>query len=476
MGKRLMLILACALLVGLVALPAFAEVQNVKVSGDITALGISRSHFKLGTINRSDDKVSHAASITRLRVDADLTEKVGATIRLINERDWGGNDSWNRNNDGVTAEGDANTVATVNLDLAYISLKEFLYSPLTVIIGRQELHFGNDFIIGDPDTNNVVSGTSLTDADLSKKKAFDAIRGTLNYDPLVIDILWAKIQENTVEGGAGAAATEKDDIDLFGVNARYDFGGKYKTIGELYYFGKVDNTPRDNVNNTDVKSVTRTDTFGGRAEITPMERLNLQAELAFQGGKINNNDAAQSTRKHRAMAAQGIGRYALNMKYNPVLMAIYSFYSGDRQSEHINTSDGGWDPMFENQTSGHIINVLFNVPNSHILNLRGSIVPMEDVTLTLDYVWLNIARDIPATVNGAAVTTTTTYDINHTAITPLIIPGNKHLGDEIDLTLKYDYTEDVQLGLMAGVFFPGDVFRNNPDNVGELIASCTVAF
>ena len=41
----------------------------------------------------------------------------------------------------------------IALDLANVRLKEFLYAPLDLTIGRQELHYGNDFIMGDPDTN-----------------------------------------------------------------------------------------------------------------------------------------------------------------------------------------------------------------------------------------------------------------------------------------------------------------------------------
>ena len=40
MGKRLIVVLALALLVGVTFSAAYAEVQNVKVSGDITTLNI----------------------------------------------------------------------------------------------------------------------------------------------------------------------------------------------------------------------------------------------------------------------------------------------------------------------------------------------------------------------------------------------------------------------------------------------------
>lgn len=477
MGKRLMLILACALLVGFLALPAFAEVQNIRVSGDITAMGLSRSGFHLGYNDsadaalRPDDTESHALSILRLKVDAELTEKVSATARLINERNWGEEDTDSTSNPNPPSPSrSAATVdsSNIDVDLAFITLREFLDSPLTLIIGRQELHFGNDFIIGDSDTNNQVSNSSaLVDADLSKRKAFDAIRGTLNYDPLVVDLFWAKVRENTLLGNN--ASPEKDDIDLFGVNGRYDFGGKYKTIAELYWFGKIDNRSRDA--NAAVKSATKTNTIGGRVEVTPMERLNLQAELAFQSGRLNSANNT-NVREHEAVAAQGIARYALNMKYRPVLMAIYSFYSGDKDGSGTN-SDHNWDPMYENQTSGHIINVLFNASDAHILNLRGSLVPIEDLTVTLDYVWLALAKPLPA---GTA--TMTTFLQNHASVTPNVRPGNNHLGDEIDLTLTYDYTEDVQLGLMAGVFMPGSAFRDRArdNNVSEVIASVKVAF
>ncbi|MDD5005811.1 MAG: alginate export family protein [Candidatus Omnitrophica bacterium] len=459
MGKRLMLLLVFALVLGLV-IPAYAEVQNIKVSGDITMYGISRDGFNMGdTTIKADDTESHAATIARLRIDADLTENVGATLRLINERDW---------------DAEAASTSEIVVDLASITLKEFLYSPLTLTLGRQELHFGNDFIVGDPDANNNAAGTTLTDFDLSSKKAFDAVRGTLNYDPLVLDLFWAKIDENTVLGTN--TNPEKDDIDLFGINARYDFGGKWKTIGETYYFGKIDNSVRDtnaaisptgaNIN----KKATRIHTVGVRGEVTPTPRLNLQGETAYQFGTYN--DGANSTlnnSKVSAWAAQGIATYALNMKYSPVLMAIYSVYSCSDSGSAAHS----WDPMFENQTSGHIINVLFNATQSQVLNLRGSIVPAEDLKLTLDYVWLNLSNDLDA--NSVLINTRNPSHVAHTNA----YSGNRHLGDEIDLTLTYDYTADVQLGLMAGYFRPGQAFAVSDHRFGdvkEAIASIKVSF
>src|SRR3989338_3924536 len=86
---KLMSILA---IVALIAVPAFAEVQNVKVSGDIDSKVIYRNNydFKQGPIagNVNSDKDIWFNTVTRVQVDADLTDNVSTCIRLLNERDW----------------------------------------------------------------------------------------------------------------------------------------------------------------------------------------------------------------------------------------------------------------------------------------------------------------------------------------------------------------------------------------------------
>ena len=460
MGRRLMLILTCALIVGL-ALPAFAEVQNVKVSGDINMMGISRSYFNsdavgAAAINKDDDKESHAATIMRLRFDADLTENVSTTFRLINERDW-------------TAE--LATTEEISVDLASITLKEFLYSPLTMIIGRQELHFGNDLIIGDPDTNRVSVGTSLTDQDLTSKKAFDAVRATLDYDPLVIDIIWAKIQEGTVVGARAPGNNEKDDEDLWGINARWDVGGNWNIINELYLFRKTDRSATANEQKEVINNI------GVRTEMSPKERLMLQGEVAFQNGRRREtavaNDNLNLLVNHQAWAGQLIATYVYDMKYNPVLTGSYSYFSGDPDTISATTdsnSSRAWDPMYENQTAGHIANIMIAPANLHVYDLRGTITPMEDLALTLDLSWYQFAETYS---RGDVITTGTPNGLTATHT----MTGDDHAGSEVDVILTYDYTEDVQLSLLGGMFFPGDAFDSGDvANTRELIASVKVEF
>ena len=136
--KKGLLFCALALLL-VVALPAFAEVQNVKVSGDLKTYFGYRNNFDLRNDSTHDDHQDWFNSVTRVKVDADLTDNVSTTVRLLNERDW------DQETTGITSTGDTG----ISIDLASVTLKEFLYSPLSLTIGRQNLRYGNGLVVGD---------------------------------------------------------------------------------------------------------------------------------------------------------------------------------------------------------------------------------------------------------------------------------------------------------------------------------------
>ena len=165
MVRRISLSVCLVALIGFVALPAFAAVQNVKISGDINVSGVARSNLDLDKsssvansvgANSNQDNQSDFLSITRVKVDADLTDNVSTSVRLINERNWNGDSATgttgaNRNIGFTTANAPA-TEKQFDLDLASITLREFLTPALTLTVGRQELRFGNGWVVGRPDS------------------------------------------------------------------------------------------------------------------------------------------------------------------------------------------------------------------------------------------------------------------------------------------------------------------------------------
>jgi len=116
MSKFLTLICVLAVAVAL-CVPAYAEVQNVKVSGDLTVRSLYRSNYDLDDndanstgVTPSNNSDNYFMQSVGINIDADLTDNVSTTVRLVNQRDWDNNSSGSATFD-------------VDLDLAYVTLK-----------------------------------------------------------------------------------------------------------------------------------------------------------------------------------------------------------------------------------------------------------------------------------------------------------------------------------------------------------------
>jgi len=421
MIKRLSVLLCLALVAGL-ACSAYAEVQNVKVGGDITVLGVGRSNFDLSNGSEGDkenDQRSLFATQTRVRIDSDLTDNVTATLRLINERSW-------------TTEDNAST--DIDLDLAYVTLKEFLYSPLSLKIGRQELRFGNALIIGSVNTYDagVLNGVP---SDLSIRKSFDALRATLNYDPLVVDTFYAKINE-------GTSQVINDDTDLYGVNVAYDFGTK-GAKAEVYLFSKNDSSADKN---------DKINTVGTLLSAQLVENLNTSLEVAYQDGYDRSSSV-----KRNAWAMQAMADYTFaDVSMKPNVGLGYTYLSGDKDSS--DSKNKAWNSMYYDQALNNITYAILPFSNLRVANLKGGLKPMEDLSLSAVYGYYMLDKKTD-TFGG--------YSMN----------SKKDLGNALDITATYDYTEDVQFGLTAGMFAPGKAFASSNDRTAtQLIGSMKVSF
>lgn len=442
MVKKLMLAVA---LVALVAAPAFAAVQNVKVGGSIMTASINRNTFDLGSNGDNPNNQNIIASVTTLGVGADLTDNVSTFVKMANERGWG-----------------INSGDTFYIDEANVTLKEFLYSPLTLKIGRQPLVYGNQFVIGKNSSNTNHFATVATD--LAANNNFDAIKAVLTYDPLTVDLLASKVSEGSIY-----QQNDADDLDLYGVNANYKFGDKMNTVVEAYTFVRVNKTALTATNNETQNLYVP----GLRVSTNPIEGLNLQLEGAYEKGTYGANDVVV-----RAFGLQGKVNYALPVlkDLNPVVSGGYTHLSGDK-----NTDDGkcySFDPLYANQNVGRIFNALFTASNLRIAEVAIAVDPVKDVNVKLS--WSNLAMDkIDKGTDG-------TQDINKTefinqpfssAVAIAHSTNKKDLGNEFDLDLSYAYTEDVRFAVSAGVFKPGKAFAiDGKDSASQVISSVSVQF
>jgi len=472
----------------LIASPAFAAVQNVKVSGDIQTTFLDRSDFGLGYVSSGTPQGLTSqvgvAEQTRVRIDADLTDNVSATVRLINETAW-----------GIGAgEIEDGAGKSVDLDLAYVTLREFLYSPLTLTIGRQDFYFGNGLIIGGGPLNVTSGHFSGLANDLSEITSQDGVKAVLDYKPLTLTMIYIKNEESfhsLVGTYTSVSNNSEENSDVYGINANYQLGDAYNTVLEAYLFSEINGSGLNYAEGTGPNTTKGDKLFvpGLRASTNPIKGLNVQGELAWQlGDQVVDVSSKQEAEHVEAMAAQFMATYTLPVmeKYKPTVDASYTYVSGDKNGGANYDSDAvksakiyrAWNPMFEGQGGGTIYNSLFNLTDMNIVALGASFSPLQDVTAAFKWSDLWTAERLTPTNSLTILQPDYVGPLGY--LTPPVGLDDKKrgLGNESDVNINYAYTEDVSFGLSLGWFVPGNAFKpaDMTKTASQAIADVRVAF
>lgn len=188
------------------------QTDRIKIGGDIRLRGVSfHDVWDMGSaapgLRDSNDSWDFYRFRNRLWFDvnlgeSELAEEMRGYIRLVNEYHWGdSNDTiYYANAYSSAMDGEVNSRKQIEIDNAYIELKYIANTCVSLKIGRQDLVYGEGFL--------VLDGTPW---DGSRTIGFDAIKFSLDFDHTVVDIFTAKLFENN--RGLG------DDENLFGVYA-----------------------------------------------------------------------------------------------------------------------------------------------------------------------------------------------------------------------------------------------------------------
>ena len=153
---------------------SFAAVNDIKVSGSVDTHAITRNLDlgAKGTTNgvEAKDGENFVATVTKINLDADLTENVAAKVQLLNERLWGQQESTT----------DANNSGAVALNLSYVQFSKMFDMPITATVGRQNYVMGRGLIIANTgDGTGYGSLGSSVAPNLTGRNGLDGIR--LNY-------------------------------------------------------------------------------------------------------------------------------------------------------------------------------------------------------------------------------------------------------------------------------------------------------
>lgn len=418
MWKRLLVAVAVVAM----AIPAFSAVESVKVGGDITIYGIKRANLEM--VYDDEDSLDILQTHMRLYVQAMLTDNVEAMVRLINERVWWG--PWSGEEDYYSRG------LELFLDLAYIKVSDLLTPGLVLTVGRQEIQFGEGLVVGSAYIPYLTypTGDTWIAQDLGLQKAFDAIRVdyTFNQVPLDITGFMAKIGESIYD----------EDINLYGLNLGFNPGDVARVEG---YYVRMQDT-EDTDWNLSTLGVRVTGDVAGFA---------LKGEYARQFGEWFGDDS-------EGWALLLGGQYNFpQSEMEAYLKANINLYSG---SEDYNDRTEMWISPFASNVASRIGSVTYALigwetigleTNLRAINVGGGIRPVEKVGLSLDWYNLTLMEDVG---------------------------GDDEVGNEIDVAVTYNYTEDLTFGLQYGILLTGDLLDNAgyDDDPWQLIGSMKLAF
>jgi len=431
------------------AVSAFADVQNIRISGDIRI----RGYFLSDVSSRSTANVqgesadSYITQRTRVSVEADLEDHVLVVVTLRAESMWGSmNESYEGGSGaGVGASPEVGGMTKINrgfdvgVNEAYVQFNEMFWQPLTLKLGRQYLQYGRGLIF----------------SSLDQEYNFDAARLVMDFYPLTVDLVYIKAWEGQFFGagnyGWGSLTTgdNTSSIDAIFLNARYEMSDSVLRDVEVYagYLGNNVNlwgykgvpwVPASDANGVGASPII----VGLRADLAPVKNLDVWAEGTYEAGKLNGNNGHLNA----WLANTGFRYTFADAKWAPAINGNYVYATGDGELGH------NFVPWFDYAYNGYVFNPALS--NIHIFNLGASVKPSANTSLSLQaYYYL---KDEEAAAAGSA----RNVDFGGFGVT---VPAGSgcDIGGEVDLIAGYDYSKDVRLQLIYGVFAPSSGFAGN---------------
>ncbi len=485
--KRITILLALTLVVAL-CMPAVAEVEEITVGGSIWVQGEFREpgfgpggstpivdlDGNLATVNDivnnplnptgptftnalsgfDEDASSEAwySQRTRVNVDATLSGGVRAFVELQAYDFWGDDID-----DGFLSESSTESGNDiVSLYQAYIDMNNIADYPVMLRIGRQELSYGREYLIGNNDAGKNFSGLS-----------FDAVKlvYTDTDNSFQIDAWASKLFEGNSPLGAGL---QDEDIDFYGVYGTYT--GIENTVLDAYLLLVRDPS---STRGTEVDYLY---TIGGRgAGIVDIGagEIDYNAEIAFQFGDTSANG------DYEAWTINLMAGYTFtDVQWTPRLEAEYAYFSGDdnlldRDTESFTRLFS--DVHYGELNLGGTLDAL--ATNLHILRIGGSAVPVEKLTVSADFYLFWLAEDDS---KGGAITFGN-IQVGAPLLGPISAAGSDDsVGYELDIVGDYQYTEDLNLRFGWTHFFADDAIENSfggqDDDVDYLFVQATLDF
>lgn len=386
------------LILGLVfSTSLLAQVSGVPVKFD----GQIRIRGEVDARDFDNDTDTNTYTLSRIRFGARMAphEDVDVYVQLQDSRAFGT---------------ETNTLASsANIDLhqGYVQVRNFLGKPISIKVGRQEMLYANQRLIGPVGFSNVgrsFDGVKLT---FGKQKTFDVFATII------------KEGNTAVTGPATPASTagqENTDYNFWGLYYKYRHNPKYELDG--YFLFESDENEvvpgEDNLKRA---------TLGFYSKGQLSERFDFESEAAVQFGNRRGQDVS-------ALMLTGSVGYTFPSVRKYVVRVGYDFLSGmDAADEDYKV----FDTLFATNHKfygfmDYFINIPVNTAGQGLQDfmVKGRI-PLSDVW-QLDAHFHNFRA-----AKGE----------------------EKNFGTELDLVLNYAYNSAVSFQFALAFFDPGDLME-----------------
>lgn len=371
----------------------------------------------------------------------------------------------------ATAPGKALTENDSGMDVhqAFIYVGNHKEFPLSLKVGRQELVYGDQRLVGHFRWNN-------------SARTFDAVKVRWQNPLFGVDVFSGGVVYN-------------DSHNLNKSNAQDHFSGAYfnfptllkNEITEAYLFARNVERGIATDNWTGVPAPFRFPgaqdvyTAGLRVKSKPnaYDPFDYGVELMYQFG--NRTAVFPATTPAAALTAPRLDHHAFasvlqggytwtESSLQPRLALIYSFGSGDKNA--TDTKSGTFQNLFPTNHLFYGYMDLSSLQNLHDIRLAYTLKPTPTSMIALEGhshflargsdFWYNVAG-VPRNVTTAAVGSGGSYRIN---------PGyNRHVGNELDLVAAWTFRPYAQIEAGASRYFRGDYIKQSLAAVGSKDAS-----
>jgi hypothetical protein len=445
----------------LVSAPAFAATETT-LGGDIILRPFYRDNARDFDSN-TDDTKRFLTERTRVRLNAKVSDDIDGFVEFLHFRKWGSADP-NRNVDN-NALPNTNSLDDNWLDLnqAYINVKNLWGSPISMRAGRQEMAYGDQRLIGN---TNFWSTYPFP-------RAYDALKLMYKSDAVDVDLWTAKVTEREIGGLFGAPSG-----DATGTDDDRDFHGIWATLKnipnntiDLYLLNMVDagygkdgilryegttlppnfgHFPYAANTGETADGVTNVYNLGARVKGKAAD-LDYTLEVNKQFGEFADEDDID------ALGYAAVVGYTIPAANNLRISAEYVHADGDS-----NPTDGDHETFYQFTPAPHPhlgAQDFFAFQNVNAWRLGASIMAAKNLKISADY-W-NFELDEKDDLWYSSNLTSTRGASGAVAGRGGEgILADEEVGSEVDVVVNYTYNPALTLELGYSVFMPGDGIKD----------------